>query len=96
MFTKEEIQEIRNTRLSDVITNSTTIQPDQLQGNVFLWETGNPCPQPQQLNASFLEPCDFIQGFDYFEVNNIFTSLAYYKLKTKGCLYKNFLGFAGK
>lgn len=69
IFTKEEIEAIRNIRLWDIIVNSTSIRHDQLQRNVFTWHDGDPCPQPYQLNASLLEPCKYLKGYDYFEGN---------------------------
>ena len=41
-----------------------------LQDNLFFWVNGNPCPQPGQLNASTLEPCPFLKGYDYFQVRD--------------------------
>lgn len=28
---------------------------------------GDPCPQPEQLTTSLLEPCEYLKGYDYFE-----------------------------
>ncbi|XP_059617846.1 dual oxidase [Phlebotomus argentipes] len=66
IFTAEEIAELRKITLWDIIVNATDIKPDEIQRNVFKWVTGDPCPQPMQLNASELEPCSYLQGFDYF------------------------------
>jgi hypothetical protein len=68
IFTDEEIEEIRQVRLYDVIVNSTDIKHSELQKHVFFWVKGDPCPQPVQLNISLLEPCKYLQGYDYFEV----------------------------
>ena len=68
MFSKDEIEEIRAVTLADVIINSTTITPDEIQRNVFFWLPGDPCPQPMQLNSTVLDPCKYLTGFDYFEV----------------------------
>lgn len=46
--------------------NSTDVHPDEIQKNVFQWIEGDPCRQPAQLNATELEPCSYLQGFDYF------------------------------
>lgn len=54
----------------DIIVNSTDTKPDYLQRDVFFWVHGDPCPQPMQLNASQLEPCMYLSGYDYFEVIN--------------------------
>lgn len=70
IFTKSEIEEIRRTTLWDVITNATNIPPDAIQRQVFVWQNGDPCPQPFQLNSTMLEPCVPLQRYDYFEVTN--------------------------
>lgn len=54
-----------------MIVNSTNIDPDVIQRNVFFWVEGDPCPQPMQLNISIMEPCKVIGGYDYFEVRYI-------------------------
>lgn len=66
IFTAEEVSEIRKIRLWDLIVNSTDIGADDIQRNVFVWHTGDPCPQPMQLNASELEPCSYLKDYDYF------------------------------
>lgn len=69
IFSEEEVEEIRKYTLWDIIVNSTEINPGDLQKDVFRWREGDPCPQPVQLNTSLLEPCKYLKGFDYFEVN---------------------------
>lgn len=69
IFSKQEIEEIRSIKLWDIIVNSTNIEPNAIQRNVFYWVQGDPCPQPMQLNISLMEPCKIIGGYDYFEVN---------------------------
>ncbi|KAF5287282.1 hypothetical protein FQR65_LT02155 [Abscondita terminalis] len=71
IFTEEEIEELRNIKLWDVIVNTTHIQPDDIQKDVFYWKKGDPCPQPTQLNTTMLEPCKHIHGYDYFEGNEL-------------------------
>lgn len=66
IFTKEEIEKFRKIRLYDVIVNSTNIDPSQIQKNVFQFFEGDPCPQPEQLNATLLDPCSHLEGYDYF------------------------------
>ena len=39
------------------------------QGEVFQWSSGDPCQQPLQLNASNLEHCPYLKGYDYFQVS---------------------------
>lgn len=71
IFTLEEIEELRKIKLWDVIVNSTDIKPEEIQRNVFFWNVGDPCQQPMQLNASQLEPCKVLGGYDYFENNEL-------------------------
>lgn len=66
IFTAEEIEELRKITLWDVIVNSTDIEPEHIQRNVFKFEDGDPCPQLLQINASLLEPCSHLEGYDYF------------------------------
>ena len=66
----EEIEYFRRLKLSDVVRATTTIGERDVQDNLFFWVSGNPCPQPGQLNASTLEPCPFLKGYDYFQVGN--------------------------
>lgn len=68
IFTRSEIEEIRRVTLWDVIINATGISANSIQRNVFVWEGGDPCPQPYQLNSTMLEPCVPLQRYDYFEV----------------------------
>ncbi|CAH1722727.1 unnamed protein product [Aphis gossypii] len=71
MFTEEELEWVRSVTLWDVIVNSTDIEPDMLQREVFFWNEGDPCPQPGQIEPSTLEPCSYLKGFDYFEGNEL-------------------------
>lgn len=66
IFTKEEIEELKKVTLWDIILNSTDINPDEIQKNVFMWKDKDPCQQPGQLNATELEPCSHLEGYDYF------------------------------
>ena len=75
LFTESEIEEIRNIKLRDIILNASDIQPNEIQENVFFHVEGDPCPQPAQLNASNMEPCVFLGGFDYFQVNIFFRNI---------------------
>lgn len=67
IFTEEEIAEIRKVRMWDILVNATEIQPGEVQRDAFFFKEGDPCPQPQQLSPSLLEPCQFLKGYDYFE-----------------------------
>lgn len=65
-FNKKEIEDLKKVTFWDIIVNSTLVGPDEIQRNVFKFTEGDPCPQPLQLNASLLEPCSYLQGYDYF------------------------------
>ncbi|XP_065342525.1 dual oxidase [Cloeon dipterum] len=67
IFTKEEIKQIKKISLYDVIINSTSIQPDEIQKDVFFFREGDPCPQNEQLTPDKLENCKYLRGYDYFE-----------------------------
>lgn len=54
-----------------MIVNATDVQPNDIQKNIFFWLDGDPCPQPYQLNTSLLEPCRYLQGYDYFEGSEV-------------------------
>ncbi|XP_018563303.1 dual oxidase [Anoplophora glabripennis] len=71
IFSKDEVNEIKKITLWDVIINSTSIEPNAIQRNVFFWVKGDPCPQPMQLNISLMEPCKILSGYDYFEGNEL-------------------------
>lgn len=71
MFTKKEIEEIRKITMYDIIVQATDIQPDEIQKSVFFHLKGDPCPQPQQINSSVLEPCMILDGWDYFRGNEV-------------------------
>lgn len=66
MFTASEVEEIRKTTFTDVIRSTMNISEGEIQKNVFFFREGDPCPQPSQLNASTLTPCNFLAGYDYF------------------------------
>lgn len=68
MFTNEEIEEIRNIKLWDLIVNASSVTPEEIQRNVFFHLSDDVCPQPLQLNATRMEPCPYLQGYDYFRV----------------------------
>nr|XP_042132996.1 dual oxidase 2 [Peromyscus maniculatus bairdii] len=67
LFSKEEIAEIRNTTLRDVLVAVSNVDPSALQPNVFFWQEGAPCPQPQQLSTEGLPECVPLTVIDYFE-----------------------------
>ncbi|XP_057577991.1 dual oxidase 2 [Hippopotamus amphibius kiboko] len=67
LFSMEEIAEIRNTTLRDVLVAVTNVNPAALQPNVFIWQQGAPCPQPQQLTTKDLPPCVPLTVIHYFE-----------------------------
>ncbi|XP_029431074.1 dual oxidase 2-like isoform X2 [Rhinatrema bivittatum] len=67
LFTKNEIAEIRDTRLRDVLVAVTSANATHMQQNVFVWSTGDPCSQPQQLTAELLANCTPLIVTDYFQ-----------------------------
>ncbi|XP_052037430.1 dual oxidase 2 isoform X2 [Apodemus sylvaticus] len=67
LFSEEEIAEIRNTTLRDVLVAVSSVDPSALQPNVFFWQEGAPCPQPQQLTTEGLPQCVPVTVIDYFE-----------------------------
>ncbi|KAJ8340756.1 hypothetical protein SKAU_G00353890 [Synaphobranchus kaupii] len=67
LFTVEEVQAIRRTTFHDVVLAVTSAQSGDIQNNVFLWMEGDPCPQPEQVNATTLHPCINGTSRDYFE-----------------------------
>ena len=71
MFTPAEIEEIRKISLYDVITSTLNISDGEIQRNVFFFREGDPCPQPEQLNASTLAPCNILSGYDYFSGSEV-------------------------
>ena len=50
----------KNERKTQKIT--INIFRGEIQEHVFLWEDGDPCPQPAQLNATEMDPCMFLKG----------------------------------
>uniref|UniRef100_A0A2P2I0U3 NAD(P)H oxidase (H2O2-forming) n=1 Tax=Hirondellea gigas TaxID=1518452 RepID=A0A2P2I0U3_9CRUS len=71
MFTGQQIDEIRKMRLWDIIVNASMVASDDIQKNVFFHLDGDVCPQPLQLNATSMDPCPYLQGFDYFRDSEI-------------------------
>uniref|UniRef100_A0A8C8SKZ3 NAD(P)H oxidase (H2O2-forming) n=1 Tax=Pelusios castaneus TaxID=367368 RepID=A0A8C8SKZ3_9SAUR len=67
LFTKEEISEIRKTTFHDVLVNVTDVTSADLQMQVFTWNAGDPCPQPEQLKVDLLANCTPMTVLDYFE-----------------------------
>ncbi|XP_072529795.1 dual oxidase 1 [Salminus brasiliensis] len=70
LFTEEEIQAIRNTTYHDILLAVTSAQSADIQKNVFFWLKGDPCPQPQQVTASDLQPCTKATSMSYFNIHS--------------------------
>lgn len=68
VFTEEEVEWVRGVRLWDVIVNSTSVDPDEIQESVFFWTKGDPCAQPRQLRTQHMPPCEYLKGYDSFQV----------------------------
>ncbi|XP_077992197.1 dual oxidase 1-like [Glandiceps talaboti] len=71
LFTEDERLEIWNITLYDIILNVTNIQPGDIQEDVFHWYSGDPCPQPKQLNQTDMEPCSDLKTYDYFDFSEV-------------------------
>uniref|UniRef100_A0A1I8ARM6 NAD(P)H oxidase (H2O2-forming) n=1 Tax=Steinernema glaseri TaxID=37863 RepID=A0A1I8ARM6_9BILA len=71
IFSDEEIAQIHSITLHDIIRETTRIQEEQLQRNVFFWRDGDPCGQPFQVNTSGLEECVPFMRFDHFTGNEV-------------------------
>uniref|UniRef100_U3BWH7 NAD(P)H oxidase (H2O2-forming) n=1 Tax=Callithrix jacchus TaxID=9483 RepID=U3BWH7_CALJA len=67
LFSKKEIEEIRNTTLRDVLVAVINLDPSALQPSVFVWHKGAPCPQPKQLTTDSLPQCAPLTVLDFFE-----------------------------
>ncbi|XP_051545343.1 dual oxidase 1-like [Myxocyprinus asiaticus] len=67
LFTEEEIQTIRNTTYHDVLLTVTNAEEGDIQNNVFFWENDDPCPQPQPIRDSDLQPCTKAFSMSYFD-----------------------------
>ena len=65
---KKSIFRLRSVKLWDVMVNATRVRPGEVQRNVFFWLEGDPCQQPRQLNASDMQKCEFLTGYDSFQV----------------------------
>ena len=59
-----QVAALKKLKLSDIIHAVTDINRGEIQENVFLWESGDPCPQPAQLNATEMDPCMYLKGDD--------------------------------
>lgn len=66
VFSEEEREEIKKIKLWDIIVNATEIPVDAIQQDMLTFREGDPCPQPQQLKSSQLEPCYILTGWSYF------------------------------
>ncbi|XP_053317809.1 dual oxidase 2-like isoform X2 [Spea bombifrons] len=67
LFTKEEIAMIRRRTFRDVLLAVIDAEENDIQDNVFMWKSGDPCPQPKQLKSQDLESCVPFKITDYFE-----------------------------
>ncbi|KAL3836734.1 hypothetical protein ACJMK2_022153 [Sinanodonta woodiana] len=65
LFSEAEIMEIRTIRLYDIIVNSTNIDHDQIQPDIFKL-ADLPCKHVGQINSSDLPVCTSHKGYDYF------------------------------
>ena len=66
LFTDAEREIIWNTTFAKLIKQVTNIGDGDIQDNVFIHTTGDPCPFSFQLNASMLDDCTEMKTFDYY------------------------------
>ncbi|KAG8440375.1 hypothetical protein GDO86_006217 [Hymenochirus boettgeri] len=66
LFSIEEIVKIKNTTFHDVILAVTMADPGNIQQDVFRWNYGDPCPQPEQISEKKLTICTPPSQTDYF------------------------------
>ena len=66
LFTREEIDNFRQIKFSDVIRTALDFSSDDVQDDVFHWRAGDPCAQPHQASDAQMEACTPHRGFDYF------------------------------
>ncbi|CAG2200081.1 DUOX [Mytilus edulis] len=65
LFTEEQVEQIKNITLYDIIVNSTKLDTDHIQRDVFTVSQEMPC-KPLRISTSELEPCGSHHGYDYF------------------------------
>jgi len=71
LFNDQEIKALRRLKLSEILIQVTNISRGDIQENVFFFKDGDPCPQSEQLNATMMEPCMYLKGFDYFQGSEV-------------------------
>lgn len=67
IFLEEEIEQLREIKLWDVIVNASSVEPGEIQKNVFFWLDSDPCPQPKQLDSKEMPKCAYLRGYDSFQ-----------------------------
>ncbi|XP_058012575.1 dual oxidase 2 [Ahaetulla prasina] len=65
LFTSEEIVAIKKTTLHDVL--AAVLYTENIQKKVFVWNNGDPCPQPRQMDLQGLPSCKKMTVIDYFK-----------------------------
>ncbi|XP_052282724.1 dual oxidase 2-like isoform X1 [Dreissena polymorpha] len=91
LFNRSEIEEIRNISIRDVVLLVTNIKSEHFNKNPFIFQTGDPCPQPQQLRAdtydtlknsgiAVIEQCTGVKHYDYFSGSEYSFALSYLAL----------------
>ncbi|XP_041379431.1 dual oxidase-like [Gigantopelta aegis] len=66
IFTRAEMDQIRQVTLSQIIVNTTGVEMMEIQDDVFTLNSGDPCPQEMQLRENILAPCPEHIGYDFF------------------------------
>ncbi|XP_062998433.1 dual oxidase 2 [Elgaria multicarinata webbii] len=67
LFSSEEITAIRKTTFHDVLVNVTSADSGDIQGKVFVWNDGHPCPPAPQETGEELPSCVGLTVLDYFQ-----------------------------
>ena len=69
LFTTEEIESIKELSLKDLIILTTHIRESDISDNPFEFENAI-CPQPFQLSELWMDDCQGIGYFDYYQQSN--------------------------
>uniref|UniRef100_UPI0035900797 dual oxidase 1-like isoform X2 n=2 Tax=Myxine glutinosa TaxID=7769 RepID=UPI0035900797 len=71
LFTDNEVIIIRKMTFANVLKSVLPLESGPFQENVFFWHTGDPCPQPRQLQVEDLGKCTPSRHVDYFDGSTV-------------------------
>ncbi|XP_048727888.2 dual oxidase-like [Ostrea edulis] len=66
IFTEEEIEKIKNIKLSDVLLSTNTLEEEHVPKDAFSFQNLSGC-SPMYLGEEILEACPDHHGYDYFK-----------------------------